>query len=511
MNRAFFSSRRWHRWAGLLAFLWLAVLGLTGWLMTHRENWPWLWERGLPAAWFPDGVVKSASNGLVRWLQVDPADEHWQVAGGYGGAWYSPDAGRHWLPSDTGRSRPLIINALEPSPAWSRLWYGTPDGIWESDDGGRTLHRLALAGVNVTALAQGANDDELAGVADRSRVFLLHRHLPVSVSVSWLGLGPAPQTSPSPRITLNRALLDLHYGRGYIGAPWDRWLNDAAGLGLTGLCLTGLLLWWWPRRWRLAREEDRPLPGRETRRLTLLCLIRLHAKWAGPLLILPLAVLFLTGIYLGHFARLSPAAKSVPLPGPLRTPTYALHRWDDWIESLLLYPGQPDRLSLGTRTGLYTSEDNGRTWHREAEIDGGAYKLRRIAGQVLSPGTMSGATRRLTPDGWHLVAPGSHVAMASEVSPLPGGRLLWKHGAMLHLSDESGRETESRSFEGPRATVVPYYTLAARLHDGALFTKQWKWVNDVFALTGLVLLATGLWRWWPHVRPARSPSAFSPH
>jgi hypothetical protein len=73
---------------------------------------------------------------------------------------------------------------------------------------------------------------------------------------------------------------------------------------------------------------------------------------------------------------------------------------------------------------------------------------------------------------------------------------------MLHISDAAGHEVEGRNFTGPRADIVPIYTIATRLHTGALFWKEWKWINDAFALAGLILLGTGLARWWPLVRPA---------
>ena len=121
MARPLFSARRWHQYAGLVAFLWLAVLGLTGWLMANREEWPWLWEHGLPAEWLPAEVVKTARSGLLRWLQAYPADERRLVGGGYQGAWYSSDGGKTWSASRADHAAPLNINALEAAGQLTRI------------------------------------------------------------------------------------------------------------------------------------------------------------------------------------------------------------------------------------------------------------------------------------------------------------------------------------------------------------------------------------------------------
>lgn len=503
-----FTARRWHKWAGLFALAWLGVLGLTGFLMNHREDWDWLWQRGLPAAWFPEPVVKTAATGLARHLQIDPADPQRRLTAGARGAWWSADAGQTWQPAATGLDLPLIVHAVEPAPDWSRIWFGTHDGIWRSTDAGRSLTRFALAGTRITALARGAHEDELIGVADRRRVFRLS-HLDDAVpALTWLDLAPAAPTAAAPGTNLSRFLLDLHYGRGFFGAPWDEWLNDFAGLGLAALCGTGLLLWFFPLRWRHRRERRAPLPPARSRKTLLVWLLGVHAKWLGPVLVLPLVVLFVTGIYIGHFTALSPLFKATPVSAAALPPTYAMRAWDDWIECVAAYPGQPHCFSLGTRTGLYTTDDDGRTWRTETSVTGGVLRLRRVGDALLAPNGMSGTAQRLTPAGWRPVAPaGSHLAMASEVTPLGDGRLVWKHGAMLHLSDADGRELTGQSFRGPRATVVPLYTVASRLHTGLLFWKQWKWLNDAFALAGLVLLGTGLVRWWPLIRRAPSKPA----
>lgn len=499
------TARRWHKWAGLSALLWLSVLGLTGWIMDHREEWAWIWQYGLPVAWFPDNVVTTANTGLARHLQINPAHAEQQITAGSRGAWWSADSGKTWRPAAAATAHPLIVNAVEPAPGWSRVWFGTHDGVWLSTDAGHTLTRLALAGTRISSIALGATPDELVGVAEKTRVFRLSLRGDAAPAITWLDLAPVAASATPPGTNLSRLTLDLHYGRGFFGTPWDAWINDVAGLGLAVLGVSGLLLWLLPLNWRTRRARQSSLPPARTRKSILVWLLRVHAKWLGPVIAIPLAMLFVTGVYIGHFATLAPWFKATAVPQSALPPAYALHNWNDWIEAIAAYPGRPARLSLGTRIGLFTTEDNGRTWHPEPSVTGGVLRLRRIGDDLLAPNGMSGVAQRLTPAGWRAIAPATtHLGMASEVTPLADGHYLWKHGTMLHIADAAGHETAVRIFHGPPADIVPIYTIATRLHTGALFWKDWKWVNDAFALGGLILLGTGLLRWWPLVRPRRT-------
>ena len=102
------------------------------------------------------------------------------------------------------------------------------------------------------------------------------------------------------------------------------------------------------------------------------------------MIVIPLAMLFVTGVYIGHFAALSPWFKATTVPQSALPPAYALHNWNDWIEAIAAYPGQPERLSLGTRIGLFTTDDNGRTWHTETSVTGGVLRLRRVGDELLA-------------------------------------------------------------------------------------------------------------------------------
>ena len=496
-----FTARNWHKWAGVFGLLWLSTMGVTGWLINHREDWDWLWQHGVPVAMLPKSSAVSAEVGLARLLQINPSNSHTEIAAGARGAWWSVDGGTTWAAAATGTTLPLIITAMEPSPDWDRVWFATNDGIWVSTDAAHSLRPFCLSGVRISSLAQGASDSELVGVAERSRIFRLRINSAGPPVISWLSVSPPGDSALLPGTSLNRLTLDLHYGRGIFPPPWGERLQDVLGLGLAFLGLTGAALWILPQVWRRKRMTGNRLPPARARRAIFVWLIRIHGKWLGPVIALPLALIFATGPYIGHYAVLSPLFKATPVSISALPPTYHLGTLRNWIECIAAYPGKPTCLSIGTRTGLFTSDNNGRTWRQEADVNGGVYHLRRIDNQLIAANGMSGTTQRLTRGGWRAVAPGSHIAMASEVTSNGHGGLLWKHGSMLHISDGDGREVEAHAFKGPHAQFVPFYTVAASIHTGSIFWAHWRWCNDLFAVTGLVLLGTGLVRWWRLVRP----------
>ncbi|MBI4828715.1 MAG: hypothetical protein HY804_07875, partial [Nitrospinae bacterium] len=50
------TPRRAHKWAGIVAALWLAILGFTGFLLDHRD-WRWMWSVSVPDALFTAEAV----------------------------------------------------------------------------------------------------------------------------------------------------------------------------------------------------------------------------------------------------------------------------------------------------------------------------------------------------------------------------------------------------------------------------------------------------------------------
>ncbi len=482
-----------HKWGGLFAALWLAVLGATGFVLDHRD-WRWLWQEGLPVRWLPPAIARKDADHRARLYQVDPQQPAHRLAGGPRGLWLSRDGGRSWSrPRFAGYAGQFQVLAIEPDPrlGWQRPWLGTDDGVWVSADGGAHFDRYGLAGEPVNGLTRGGDPGELLGVAARSRVFRLDTEHPARLA--WFDLArPDPGTLPQ-RIDLSRLVHDLHFGRGLFPGQASLLLNDAAALALVILPLTGLCYWWLPRRWKRLRRRGNPVDARSKGR-AVRWLFRLHGPTVGLASLLPIVYLAVTGVLIDHDADLAPWMRSVPVARPWQPPVYGLGDWQGEVYAVAGYPGEPDKLSLGTRSGLFTSADRGRSWSREAATPGFVWMLRRV-GNTLFIGGM-GSPNLVSEDGGPWRPAGRVGGMPSDVTALPGGGWGW-NGA-------KGVKVMPASLAGPALPRPPvpdrvaWFYVVDGLHGGLLIHPQWKWMNDLFAAAALVLAITGLLRWWRH-------------
>ena len=460
------TAHRLHQWAGLGAGLWLAVLGLTGFVLDHRD-WVWLWQSGIPPAWVPERIVRKAEAGQVLFYRFLGGSR--RITGGRSGLWWSEDAGRHWAPVRVshGDRVPPVYQMLRHGGEWL---LATADGLWALGDNGREAHRRQFSGYAVTALAP-RDGGRLWVVVDRSELWSLSMESGQSEQMTLPAITIAELP---PGVTLSRWVHDLHFGRGVFAAPWSLLWSDAAGLGMMILPLTGFLYWWLPRRFRGRRRAGQPASA-VLQRHTIRWLYRLHGPLVGLLVVLPMSYLAVTGILLDHGAGLRSWMKSIQLPRAILPPVYELSGWQGEIRAVLGWPQAPDRVSLGTRLGLFILEDG--RMRREALPDDRAvfiWMARQDAG-IPALGGMG-------------------VHMPSDVVRDEQGRLLWMSRGSLFQRTGAGYEAVSAAM--PELEFVPWHDLIEGLHTGLLLHPQWKWANDLFAMLALLLAVTGLWRWW---------------
>ena len=489
-----------HKWAGLISAVWLCVLGATGFLLDHKE-WRWMMFSTVPERLMPESV-RSLSRTVIQLFQVNPDRPMHQVVAGVRGLWVTEDGAKTWqrarLIRDEGGH--LQVFAVEPDPerGWDRLWVGADDGIWVSADGGKTLVKTGMAGQRVTALTAVAGEGVLYGAADRSRVFRLRTERPDEPT--WLHLERPPDDALPPEISLRRLIIDLHVGKGLFAETTSLLLNDLAGLGLCVLALSGVFYWGLPKYWRRCRQQgDQVRVG--TKRTTLVWLFRLHGPLIGLCAALPLLYLVITGIFFGHFKELGEWMRRVQVSSTFHPPIYHLNVWDGWIEAVVGYPGQPEKLSIGTRVGLFTSKDGGRTWSAEqagAERIAAARRLRRFGNALYIGGWMGVNSYLKQQDGsdW-LKLSDKHAHMAGDITRLGDGQLGWlHHGKTVAITDQFGQVHGQIELTQPMEDGVPWYYVLRQLHDGLIFWQHWKWVNDLFAVLATMLVVTGLIRWW---------------
>lgn len=484
---------RLHRWAGLTAGLWLAVLGATGFVLDHRD-WRWLWQAGVAEMLVPERILARRDAAAMRLYQVVDAEQ--RLAGGPAGLWWSDDRGRHWQPTAFGRRAvPHVHQLLRLDGRWV---LATDDGLWLSRDNGHNAEPWLLAGHNITALAP-RDRHSLFGVEDRSRILVAGLQ---ARQVQWLTLGTISAAELPDRIDLSRLVHDLHFGRGLFRAPWSLWWSDITAIGLCLLPLGGFLYWWLPRYWRRRRQRGRPV-GKATRQRLVRWLYRAHAPLIGLLIVIPLLYLSLTGILLDHMSELRGWMKQTRISQPVLPPVYRLPSWQNEIYAIVSQPGTPEQFSVGTRLGLFATRDGGRHFQRvhlagkQAQFVWTARQDDRLImlGGMGGPnylGAYPGSRRPAQAVSWQPLPQGA--PMPTDITPDAAGQTVWKTPRGLKVWD--GNLFQDHPASLPQLDYVPWFYVMDGLHSGLLIHPQWKWINDATALLAVLLVITGLWRWW---------------
>lgn len=480
MNRF---ARRWHKPLGLFAASWLLVLGITGFLLDHRD-WRWMWQSTVSESWLPDSVVKKSRGGSVRLFRV--LTDRQMLAAGPRGLWWS-DAAGNWHKTNTASGMPMINAMLFVG---NRLWLATDDGLWISKDKGRSIRPHALAAIRLTAINQGSEPGEILLVEDRSRVWRYDSRVDSMTPVPLF----APESRILPKhIDLSRFVHDLHFGRGVFDIPVSLLWSDITGLALFILPLTGFLFWYLPRRWARKAREDRP--GAQRRKQGIRWLYRLHGPLLGVVVAIPVVYLSITGIFLDHRQELRGWMKSVAISQSLLPPVYALSSWQGEIRDVIGYPDNHSKISLATRYGVLTSNDSGRSWWREKTGSRACFvvTLRRLQGTEVAGGMGCSNFVRRSNGAWKPLRKTGH--MPSDISIDDNGSWYWKSRRGI-VAGKPGAGFRPLKVSLPQPQGVPWYYILDALHSGLIFHKQWKWINDLFALLAILLVITGLVRWW---------------
>jgi len=474
-----------HRWAGLISGVWLAVLGITGFFLDHRD-WRWMWQGGLSENGVPTQIVDKSHHGTMRLYQIVEDDHH--LSGGHSGLWWKQGE-QPWQATRFADDTPQVYSLIHTADhSW---WLATDNGVWQSNDNGITASQFALANHSVTALVQ-SDANKIWGVVDRSRVFKLDV---TNRTVEWIAIASLNQMELPDSIDLSRLVHDVHFGRGIFNAPWSLLLSDLSAIALVVLPLTGLLYWWLPRLWRRKRQQGRSV-NKQVKQQWAIWLYRFHAPVIGIVCVVPIIYLSITGIFLDHSTGLRSLMKQTRIDQPLLPPVYRLSNWDGQIYSLFVDQQNTRHFSLGTRLGLFSTDDSGQNWYRES-LQGAAasfiWTSRQIKDQQFIGG-MGGPNyfRNSNDEPWFKLPHGAH--MPTDITLTATGESLWKTSKGLKLLDENGYRDQKASL--PELDYVPWYYILDGLHSGLLIHEQWKWLNDIFAILAIFLTTTGLIRWW---------------
>lgn len=458
-----FKSRLWHKWAGLLSALFLINLGVTGFILDHRE-WGWLYQDAFSSRYFNDAFVDDTrKHAMDTFKCTDSSRPKHRLQGGNRGLWRSEDGGTTWNEAlFAGRSTmPMVTSvATDRNGTFSTLYAATNEGVWRSRDGGKTFAPFALEEKFVTALSYDPATGGVIGVVDRTEPFRLEKEgkiHPLAFAI------PAADTLPG-TVTLARFVYDLHFARG-VFAGFGSWLwSDISGIALLLLSVSGIAFWLLPRFYSRRADRGRPV-GVRTRNGIYRWMWRMHAPIAGVLAAVPILYLSATGILIDHSKELRGWMKSIDLPRDYLPPVYRFTSFEGEIYAIASYPRSPMQLSIGTRYGLFDSADGGQNW-------------------TLNPSVHT-FVRSITREGETLKIKGMG---GSDYTCCYGEEWLEKEKKGMGMSGFCG-------CDGPVLASVSWFDVIDGLHSGTIIAPWWKWANDLFAAAAIILVFTGILRW----------------
>lgn len=475
-----------HKWLGLFGAIWLAILGLSGLILDHREDWRWAWQFGIPDSMLPEETVETLATRHITLLQANPGDPQQWVAGGATGLWRSGDGAETWnrVEFEGVAGSPIVYAiTLDLALGWNRIWIATDDGLWrlEPDRSPIRATQEGLAGRRLTALDNGAHPDTLVAVENRSRIVDISIADPINVRT--LNLDQVSVSGLPEQVSWSRFLFDTHLGRSFMRRDINLLLNDLGAVLFVLLALTGALQWWYRRK----RTRDR---------LLLNSLYNLHAPLLGLLAIFPVIYLSATGIVMDHRNEWIPTLAGNTVDRSLLPPVYDFGSLNQEISHVVAYPYNDAKLSIGTRLGVLTSEDRGRNWMREQGTPvspGFVWSLKRMEDQLFAGG-LGGPSfyRPLADSNWRMI-PGL-VGMPSDATLSNENWYVISGAAMFHGDPITGLSQTGITL--PRLEATPLMLLMFDIHSGTIISEHARYFLDFLAVLAIAMVLTGPILWW---------------
>lgn len=481
-----------HRWFGIIGGLWILVLGVSGLMLDHRDDWGWAWRTRVPDTLIPDHTVEVLKNRHVMLAQANPADARNWVVGGPTGVWQSFDDGDAWtaIEFDGLDVSPMVFAiVVDYQQGWDRIWLATDDGLWSLDPSESVAQRAGLEGRYLTALDNGSAPGSLVAVENRSTVLFWREEHPEVVEA--LQTDETEVTGLPEQVSWSRFLFDMHLGRSFMNRSWNMFMNDVGAIAMVLLVTGGVLAWWLKKRWRKGKG-----PAPETRRGILKVLYNFHAPTFGLIVIFPLLYLSVTGIIFDHRGEwMGPLVRNKIARDALPD-VYDFGTLHKEISHVIAYPGNRSKLTIGTRLGVLTTETGGDSWQRETGkpvSPGFVWSLKRH-GNTLFLGGLGGPSFSRDLDGtqWEMV-PGL-MGMPSDAAISDN---VWYviSGPSMFIGDlESGVSTAP--FKLPIQDHKPLMLLMFELHNGKIIGGWFKYVLDAMAVFLIYMTITGPILWW---------------
>lgn len=490
------SKNQWfrlvHKWAGLTAAVWLIVLGATGFVLDHPD-WRLSNQVTVPESWGSPDLTRFIRVSYMRQILVDPEDDSLWLGGSERGLWSSRDGGTSWQAVEfkgLDYSPQVYALSMHPSHGFARALVGTDDGIWQLSREG-VAEAWLLRGRSIHSISPEGEPGHLVGVADRSDIFTLAT---TTGDIEWPNMRPIAAVI-SGAVTLNRYVLNTHFGHGLAEGGFGVLINDYSGIAMVILGVSGFIFWYTKRRWKANPSKSEPA---RKRRVTA-WLYRSHAPIIGTLAVIPIFCVSVTGIFGDHIRAIYKWTESVTVPSYLVPAGFSMRSLDDDIQDIVVNPAKPDEWLIATRKGLYVSADGGENWLRDNTLPiqkadyGNSLNLFRVRDTLfVGAGLNASFYSRDGGQNWQAVA-GPFTGISSGAHSNGVWYLKNSQGV---FSGDVGAEMTKAAVNPPPLTGMPLFLYLADIHTGHAIGPWFVWVNDFIAVLALILVLSGPVIWW---------------
>ena len=199
--------------------------------------------------------------------------------------------------------------------------------------------------------------------------------------------------------------------------------------------------------------------------------VKLHSNIFSIIAIIPIILLIISGIFLDHGKDLNKFMNTITIPNKFLPPVYKTLKSDIFGADF-----DGENFYIGNRFGIFRSSD---LINFEFVSEGFAYKMIRKA-DVLYVSGMGSSNRILDNNTFNILENAPH--MFKDV--------FLKDGNIQYLSSHKD------DIKLPVLDNITLHTFLYSLHDGSFFASWWIWINDFASGLLLLLLITGLIRWY---------------
>jgi hypothetical protein len=380
---------------------------------------------------------------------INPNDEKHIIAGGARGIYESFDAGENFI-----QTLSEVVYSIKNSDDF--LYVATANGIYKKEFKSLQWNKYLLDGRIIKSL--NIYKDRLLAVEDKTNMIFVD----LNTSQVLFDKGVAiPENLLTNDITLSRLVRDIHYGRGLFDGHLSLLINDYAAIVLIVLGISGFILWW----------LIYSIKKNKIYKNSIKYFVKLHSNIFSIIAIIPIMLLVISGIFLDHGKDLNKFMTGITIPNKFLPPVYKTLKSDIFGADF-----DGENFYIGNRFGIFKSSD---LINFEFVSEGFAYKLIR-KGDILYVSGMGSSNRILSNNTFNVL----------ENAPRMFKDIFIKDGKIQYFS------SHNHDIKLPTFDNVTLHNLLYSLHDGSFFAPWWIWINDIASILLLILLFTGLIRWY---------------